>query len=35
MKHIGLGSRANEPVFIDEWQLLPEVWGEVKRAVDR
>ncbi|MCL1801485.1 MAG: hypothetical protein FWG25_09040 [Promicromonosporaceae bacterium] len=32
---IGLVSRANEPVFIDEWQLLPEVWGEVKRAVDR
>jgi predicted AAA+ superfamily ATPase len=27
-------ARASSPVFIDEWQLHPEVWDRVRRAVD-
>lgn len=27
--------RAPPPVLIDEWQLVPEVWDAVRRAVDR
>lgn len=27
--------RAEPPVLLDEWQLLPRVWDEVRRSVDR
>lgn len=26
--------RLDEPILIDEWQLVPEILGAVKRAVD-
>jgi uncharacterized protein len=30
----GLVSSLERPVFIDEWQLVPEVWDQVRRSVD-
>lgn len=30
----GYISQVPHPVLIDEWQLVPEVWDQVKRAVD-
>ena len=32
--NVGLIRTLPAPVLIDEWQLVPQVWNEVKRAVD-
>lgn len=26
--------QANPPVLLDEWQLVPELWNQVRRAID-
>lgn len=31
---LGQLTRASSPVFVDEWQLVPEIWERVRTAVD-